>query len=61
MAVADSCRACSTLGNAALTFLKSNGVKSPVDVISAANTGITGVPFDLFFNNAHSYLVTYQL
>ena len=39
-----------------MTLLKSNGLNSPVAVISAANTGITGVPCDLFFNSAHSYL-----
>ena len=41
-------------------FLKSNGVKSPVAVISAADTGINGVPCEIFFNNAHSYLVLDQ-
>ena len=55
--VADSCLEWITSGNAALTLLKSNGVKSPVVVISAANTGITGVPCEIFCNKAHSYLV----
>ena len=55
--VADSCLEWITSGNAALTLLKSNGMKSPVAVISAANTGMTGVPCEMFCNKAYSYLV----
>ena len=57
MLLADASRLCSTLGKLAFTFLMSNGVKSPVGVISAANTGITGVPCEMFFSSAHSYLI----
>ena len=57
MLLADASRSCLSLGNVAFTFLMLNGVKSPVGMISATNTGITGVPCAWFFNSAHSYLV----
>ena len=61
MLLADARLACSTCGIACRNFLMSNGLKSPADIVSAANTGITGVPNALFFNKAISYLVCVKL